>query len=181
MEDMRKKILIKIAVILFFTALLLIIYFSFFNKNNNTEVNSSIYTGDGRLELGVASYYMRDIDKFFSSVKDKEYDLAFSFLSEECKTNLFSNNLSNFEEKIKNIFNTEICEKMIKYETMDEEKEKGKKVYVVKGIIYFEKISESFKGNPNSQEFEELFSVKKFTFRVKENRPFEYDYYFSVE
>ena len=180
MENVNRKILIKILVAVVLTVLFIILYFSLFNKDYS-DVNSTSYSGDNRMELNVSKYYMRDIKKFFSYVESDDYNSAFEILNDKCKENEFSNNLKVFENTLKTVINSNICEKKIEYQSLKVEKENWKKVYVVNGIIYFEKMSQDFKGDVNSKEMQDFFTVKKFTFKVYEEKPFNFKYYLVLE
>lgn len=179
-SKLLKKIIIKIVLVLIIIIIFIIQYF-YFIKTTSTPVNTTINTGDARMTLDIKKYLYRDIDYFFECLKSKEYEKAFNLLCEESRSNTFANDLSDFETKMKLCINSDICEKKIRYVNIEESIERRKEVYYIKSIVYFDKMNEEYTGNVDTEEMQSFFAVKNFSFKIVEERPFDFKMYLVEE
>ena len=174
-----RKILFKIVIVIILMDIFIIQY-NLSLKNPFGETNSYINTGDNRIEFDESILLYRDIEYFFRCIQNNQYEKAFNILNDQCKEEVFNNNINDFIVVMKKCINNDICYKKMQYESIDFLKENRNNVYIIKSIVYFEKMNESYKGNIETDEMTHFFAIKYFNFKVIENKPFEYEYYLEV-
>lgn len=124
---MKKKIVIKIIVLIF----LLIVVFNINNWLNSGNITSSYVT----LPNSTYSAYGKDIfyltklqvEKFMIYISNENYEAAFNMIDENCKINVFNNNIENFKKIIlEKYFNPDKADKEF---TISSESEKARYSY----------------------------------------------------
>lgn len=179
-EDLIKKIIIKIVILIIFVCIFTLCYILFDNTSVNAA-NSLSYLGKNQQYYDSDNNIYENINYFFNLLEKKEYNKAYEMLSDECKENIFSNNVDIFIKNIKQIINSDICTKVIRYNTFEETKVKKKKSYSINCTIYFDKMNEKYKGNIETEQMHKFFAVKNITVIIVENAPFDYKLELNID
>lgn len=175
-DILKKKIIFKI---IFLIVLALLFCILFVIPPKDTKLLDK--------NLNIENYhrllYNNCINKFFKLVEKQEFDKAYDMLTDNCKSEVFSDNKESFSSTMKSKYiDNSKCLKRYQYSFIKEFVDKDdKKNSIINCIMYCkinDKNSNILMGDLGTDDF---LLPKELTVYVAENKPFDYKLYLVLD